>query len=829
MTSSAAHAEDFGTSRRQSSLDFQFSVNWTNETFANALCGNLTAGNYPTGILFVPQGGPTTNYYLLPDCFYLYPAIGYISLQYVVLRGGSGGSHSDPLARLAEGRATTMSTLHIEDFHLVDFSNTSTTINWSNFFSSTDVLSLLTLRNSRTSIGNISSMILPSHLYDVKIDNCQLRGSFHTSLFSSSTSPTLHFAVPNNQLSGSLPSGLFGSASPVYDFLFSITNNQITDTIPSDMFPANFFATTAFFRMELTNNLLSGDLANLFNGSPFGSDQLITYHFAAGSNQLTGDIPLWHADKCSKLQMFHFNASNNALSGTFPSTFFPASKFSSELSTIIVLVSNNRLTGSLYNNLFDLRDSIAAITLSIPTISVDLQDNLLSGALPPLLFSSLNWTSTQTAQFNFARNRFTQDLPTTIFRAGSSTAWLREFKLSFEGNRALNGTVPATFLESLITSDISAQNITGSINCANTGLTGQLRLPNSGLRSQFLFLDLDTSNSNFTSLSMSEHAVIGLKSLDLSHNPHLAGTVPDSFFSTISNIERLRFTNTSISGDMPRLDLLPAPRLTELQLSSTNIDFCGLNRGAWNHPINTCYLLRTSAGGCPELWPSCSSSHPPSPTPPPTNPLAPPLSPVSPQCAAATRPSPDFICDNGVWKFTGSINTPTFLIPSGSTETIVVGNVTSPNIIINGFGSTLVIQQGCASNLSSIIVQLTKDDLKKIGKTKSQLLLSIDGNNSTCSFDDLFNVTVSLKLSDGTSCRKAKVSKVQSNGQISALFNVDQSACRTWWIILVSVVAAIVVLAVTVLVLLVIFVPSVRYFVRPYSKRNAKKTSAELT
>lgn len=106
-------------------------------------------------------------------------------------------------------------------------------------------------------------------------------------------------------------------------------------------------------------------------------------------------------------------------------------------------------------------------------------------------------------------------------------------------------------------------------------------------------------------------------------------------------------------------------------------------------------------------------------------------------------------------------------------------------------------------------MELSDEDAKKLGKSSrsSQKLLTLTGSNANASASctDLSKIAVATKLSN-QSCRKVSVDKVVSTDgkTLSALFNIDSSGCNRWWIILVSVLAAVVLIGAIIIAVSVI-------------------------
>ena len=193
--------------------------------------------------------------------------------------------------------------------------------------------------------------------------------------------------------------------------------------------------------------------------------------------------------------------------------------------------------------------------------------------------------------------------------------------------------------------------------------------------------------------------------------------------------------------------------------------------------------------------------------------------PVAAGCPQNTRPSADFVCINGVWTAPSTVSTPTLNIPSGAGTVFVVGNLSSPSVVIHGIGSTIVVN-GSVGALTTITIEFDSNQASNLGGQKVlQILVNTSGSSSP---SDLSLVNVNTKVTSG--CRKVKAEKVTFDGgkTLGAYMSVDSSGCNTWWIILVSVVVAVIVVAAVVLVLLAVFYKPFRLKIRPYSGSAAR-------
>lgn len=461
-------------------------------------------------------------------------------------------------------------------------------------------------------------------------------------------------------------------------------------------------------------------------------------------------------------------------------------------------LSDNAINGAIPSDFLTYSTLTPAVTTHA-TVEVLLYENLLSGDLPSALFSTVNWTSLSAFSLRLNNNQFTGGLPSNLL-SNAYTPTLTSLSLSFASNRLMNGTIPSTFLSSL---NADASNIpTGSsspetpltflLSLEYTNLTGTLAIPDLSLRlvNPPLRMTITGLETNLQSLTIHPNAASSLFALVLTNSSQVHGSIPSSIFGPSSIMNSFFVGGTLLAGPMPDMGALMPPALSTLDLSRTAIDFCSTPRTAWNTSfLSTCYLYSTSASQCRSLYPSSciiseSAIVAPAPV---TIPTAP-----SP-CPAATRPGPSFFCIDGHWISTVTVNTTVFTIPGGSTE-VIVTNITSSSIVIQGVGSTLIIT-GCASNLSTVTVELTQEELKQLGSKAVQQLILVNSSYASCV--DLSSVTIDVKVT-GSGCRKAKADKIATANSLAAAFSVSSSACNLWWIILASVLCALVLIGVIV-------------------------------
>lgn len=783
-------------------------ASWTNETFAIYLCGNMSANPLADGISVTGFSGANHE---LPDCFYAYSGgLSSYFFSSLVIRGNS--TFPDPLQRLHRSLSPTpYSSLISDACSFVAESGALSIPNWPAIFapvpSNSEGLSIL--RGNFAPGSFIPSVILKTKIFSIM--GCNLSGTIPSGLFSAYAGfsfTTLSIDLTNNQINGSIPADLFHSWTPTEldSLTINLDSNQISGTLPANLFTVAMPKLTSF-RMTFDSNALTGNIPPLIAPSALTDGVLAMYTVVYSNNLFTGSIPsIGLTGKTSGLRTVAFSCMSNMLSGTIPSNLI--SSVGPSLQAFSFYLSYNRLTGGLPSGLFNLG------TAKISTWWFEAAYNLLDGTLASNLFASLDWSNTASAIFSVANNQLTGDLP-SVFMTDSNTPVLASAKLTFTGNLRLAGTVPPSFLRSLqnVAPAGARPKTTIAIYLDNTSLTGAFIVPDWTGRLPSASLSVYASQANFTSISLPQESINSMSVLNFGNNNHLTGELPSYIFSS-TELVAVSFRYTRLSGVFPKVPF--SSQLRSLDLSSTEIDFCTNNTSWTSMTLTSCALYSTNAITCSSSYPSvCETSNPI----PWTAPTPPPVLPPS-DCPNATRPSLDFVCINSIWVFQGEYTAPVLTIPGGASQTIVSGNVSSSTVVIGGLGSTLTIQ-GCADNLTMVTIELTAEELKKLSTITVQQLISLDANCSS-----LAGVQVEAKIT-GSTCKKLKVTKVAKEQSFSAVFTLDNSGCRTWWIVLAAVLGSCVLLAL-IFVILVIFVAPVRHCIRPYSKRAAVDSEASL-
>lgn len=667
---------------------------------------------------------------------------------------------------------------------------------------------------------------------------------------------TLTTLLTSNRLNGTIPPNLFSNATAFSATSFSIdvSNNTITGSIPSSLFSFGSHPHTAgtgseaslppfsAFTFDATNNHITGTIPeHLLSDANLTSISQLTANF--GSNQISESLPtnLWDLTLPNTMTALSLNISDNAITGTIPSDVWLGKLVPTGSSTKVTLIaSHNNLVGNLSSDLlttpyfidaFDVDLSYNSLSGDFPEklfsganagiLSLSLNNNKFNGTLPNDFFSSVS-ADISSLTVDLSNNPMSGGLDESIFStnmATSSTLFLRARNCSLSGQ--ISSSIIANNVNTLHV-NLGNNRFTGEIDLSGllkgVGLTlqlllddnllsGTLSLPNASSASLFL----NVSGNAFTDLALNASFADYAVELDISNMPGLVGTLPANILG--SSIVYLDASNTSISGEVPGVNLAGVKTVQTLILHDTNINFCPTSTVLpWaNDALAVCSFGENAAVGCRSSYPSMCFPKP--------------LSPPAPStCSKATQPNSDFQCVNGVWVYYGTVSTGSLTIPAGASQTIINGSLITTTLVFEDSTSTIYVTD-CVYNLTTISIELTEEEIKKLRPGTLQLLLSYGGGNASCGDLSTVNVQATLK---GSGCHKVSAKTVAAQGTLSALFSVSSSDCNRWWIILVSVIAGIIVIALIILILLIIFVPKVRYVFRPYARPREGPSAAAL-
>ena len=644
----------------------------------------------------------------------------------------------------------------------------------------------------------------------VSFEVCSLSGQLPADLFAPFNGRALggfFFDVQSNAITGSIPANFLTplQSAATVSFAVLLANNQLSGPLPPNLFPSGLLSTVTgpYFMFDVSKNKLEGTLPEGFLSTLVRIQTLI---FSVNQNLLSGQLPaaLFGGDTWTSvaLSLFTLNLAQNSFTGTIPPTLLTSSLQATNFTfsdIVTINLGGNRLTGSIPNlfssesrilkkdatgtnrdalspenglssfdgddsSVIQTRSSAASYflaTLSAITLKLDLSDNLLTGTLPSNL---LDFTA-------LASSRLTMLLD----------------------HNQLSGTFPDTF-SSVFPNPSDPSLASLIISAANNRFTGNAPTSCNGVREVSHNLHGNRLNGSISQVDLSCSKL----TLNVSMN---IKPIPAGLFDRPTL--NLYASYTNLSGTIPTS---MASSAASIDLSFTNIDFCTaplIPSTAFYSPA-TCKLDATSAAcACPSNYSACSlvCNAPMIPITPYSDnePSSPPAYLPPTGCDLRTRPSPEFECINNVWVAI-STTSPILTIPSGAGVIIVEGNVTSSTIIINGIGTAIMIG-GCASNLSSVVIELSPEQVKQLESTKSlQTLLTLSNDSVSCSMD-LNGVTLNTKSSG---CRKVKTEKVVSGNTLGAYFTVNSSGCNTWWIVLVAVITGVVVIAVIIAVVSIV-------------------------
>lgn len=625
------------------------------------------------------------------------------------------------------------------------------------------------------SLTNLKTNIIFSHN--------KLTEPLDTTLFQGTPSTTqLALQLDYNQLSGN-PFDAFAAMQAADNYptvSITATNNKFSGSLPSGFLrswsnPNNTRGGTSIFYVDLSYNMISGNIpADLFSGLQYAAGARVSLNLAV--NSITGAFPsnLLSSVNTSQVVFVELNVSRNEI------TTLPSSLFSGEM--------NGLLNFNLYADSNAITTLPASFISTIPSSLVSMVlafDNNNIGTIPAgFLLSNASDGLALTASFTNCNLNGRLETPLINPRQMGPT-------YLFLDNNKLVGS----FNLSQLILPTSGTGRYFSISATNNNFDGTIAIENL-TPADDTNADLNLSNNGFKKLSINATSAGSLLHLDISNNPKLTGTLPSFIFS--NQLALLNASRTGLTGSMPNYGT-GVSWLDTLDLSSTSIAFCTPTNRPDFAPtgLEVCSLANTNAASCRSKYPSqCFDAI---------------------TCDNKTRPSTDFTCNSyGVWTATSSVTTPTLVIPGGASQTIVQGDVTSTSVIFESVSSTLIVA-GCLNNLTNVTIVLTKSEIEKLASKTPYLLISYNGSDPSCS--DLSAVKLHLKASEAT-CRRVTAETSAPSGSLSALFTINTSRCKTWWIILVSVVCGAILLFVIIFVLLILFVPSVRVFVRPYSKRR---------
>ena len=631
----------------------------------------------------------------------------------------------------------------------------------------------LTLLGPMLAPNNTAFILSLVHLYGIQPNN--LAHVDWTDFVSSYLPNTVQITIAQTKFIGSLPASLPSSC-----LAFSAQSSSFSGTIPSTMMPLGCSS------MQL----------------------------AIADSEVTGDIPNGFLANVGPNAAFVISiVSNPYLNGTIGSNFLAGPNLTSLVTLTLTLSSNPQLSGTIPNHLWGLPSPCNTNALLVDVGSTNIS------AFSKTFLSAYSFPQMTSFQFRTINSAIKGDLPSRIMPL--SAPKLLTYTLYNDGN-VMGGTVPTAFIGNIAswTGGVSPST-TVTLWLQNNQLTGIITFPAAPSQTlgsgPYTLIKFAGQNNSFAYMNIQPTASRYLTDIEIGASSGSRGAIDNAFSPSAidSYLTVVDFANSSISGVMPDLNTMNTAKIQQLSLSNTQIDFCAdTSRSPWtgSSALTTCKLDGTNAYLCPELYPNCELST--------TAPTAPKT------CLNSTKPNDDFVCIGGIWVNLNSSTTPTLVIitapstaGSSSPEVLVLGNVTSSTIMYQGIGTTLVVG-GCADNVSSISIELSDEDLKRIASSSGdfrQQLLAIQGDN--CS--DLSTLSISTSTTNST-CSTVSSSIQTTNGQLFALFSISSNSCTSKkeqrvWIIIVPVICGLVLLIVIIVVIAVAFCDCAKNSVRPYA------------
>lgn len=574
-------------------------------------------------------------------------------------------------------------------------------------------------------------------------------------------------SITNSKLAGVLPS--YTSASSL-----TLDSNSFSGPIDPDF----FLNSPGLNTFSAVNNLLSGTIPSI------GLTHL--QHLQLGVNQFTH----WPPIGASTQSFVSISLFSNPLVQIPDAAFWAAQTALTSL--------NLEACSGLAGQPLPITNAVQATLLSTYLV----RDCGFTGPLPELTPKSADTATTR--KWTFSNNQFTATVPLSWSNYTFQT-------LTLANNPGITGTLPPKMFGPARNEYVSSYNsaITlQELDLSNTALNGPMTFSTNDYFPSYFApgLIVRAIDSHFDFCSSVVSTVWSMNSFcDLSRT---SAYYCQSRYSGASCI---------LSAPVPQAAPQVVPQPVPQAVVPQTIPQAVVPQTAPEMMPEIAPVPQT----VPEAEPQAAPEPSPTPQLSPTPVSAPPTTP--PSDCNGLPPAPEFLCVGGVWVAPGPVRSPTITVPS-NTPIIAQGNVSSPSVVFEGTNASITVQ-GCIDGLQEISIVLTLEDLQRIEASKDHRLnqsLVILSGDSACS--NLTSAALNLQGVTRNGCRRASVqSQTSSNGGLVVIFAMSPtSACKskTWWIILVSVLCSAVLIAVIVVIALLIFVPSFRARVRPYSTRD---------
>lgn len=451
------------------------------------------------------------------------------------------------------------------------FPSTITTLSWNTLYA-TPALSSRGTVDGFTDQGSVSwnevYTLLPN-LQSLTIQKSNLVGSLPDQLPAS----TVSFSLQNTPLSGTIPPGLFFRL-PSHNILsFTVRNCMISGSIPPSLF-TNWTGVT-------------------------GSN---TITFDVSSNRLVGGFPasILASFNGVNFSTFTWNIHGNGISGPLPSPLLPDG----------LIKPNGVLTFNISSNQFSGTLPAVNYTVVPPTFLIDASNNLLSGTLPPRLFSaSSGWqqfsATLSSFRLSLTNNLLSGTIPSTFLAGGmTANATFRTVYLSLGGNR-LSGTIP----EELFYLPATNKRQDGAETQNPRLETGM----DESSKSVFSASSASTSDSSATAARFAYTASVGIQ-VDLSSN-QLLGTLPAGLLTNLIPVPLITtdpFFNISLDKNINLVGTISesilastVDGLTRFHISASGTSLSGTLPTRFCTKLSTTYLNLAGtkiSGDFPSAW-----------------------------------------------------------------------------------------------------------------------------------------------------------------------------------------------------------------------------------
>ncbi|CAL9211819.1 putative leucine-rich repeat receptor-like serine/threonine-protein kinase At2g24130 [Musa acuminata AAA Group] len=349
----------------------------------------------------------------------------------------------------------------------------------------------------------------------------------------------IYLDLDSNRLSGRSPRTLFCNCTSLQ--YVDLSNNSLSGKIPL----ANECRLPDLRFLLLWSNNFEGPIPTALSNS----SMLAWIDFE--SNYLSGALPSTIFDKMPFLQFLYLSYNNLSSHDTTTdlTPFFASLRNCSHLQELEL--AGNNLRGHIPPLIGD---------ISINLLQLHLDDNAISGPIPPNISNLVNLT-----YLNLSYNYLNGSIPPDLSR-------LRKLERVYLSNNLLSGDIPPSLggIPRLGLLDISANRLTGSVPDSLSDLSQLRRLM---LHKNHLSGRIPASLGN----------CINLEILDLSYN-RLTGRIPSDVAALSSLKLYLNVSSNLLEGPLP-MELSKMDMILALDLSSNNFS------GAIPSQLGSCVAL----------------------------------------------------------------------------------------------------------------------------------------------------------------------------------------------------------------------------------------------